>query len=454
MNVLFFVQPGTNSRSTLLDLMKGFRRSGHDALHLDLEPVWSAVSRVEHDQALRYRLVSEFTAMVRTFLEENRIDLSVAMWANALTSMSAAAGPGGAAGARAMSIFDLIPQKHLCYWLDAPQWAHDGELPSLMGTPLGDLLRSGQVYHAINNAATGAEMGEVFGMRNVIPQHYGIDEETFRPREATKEFDIVFALGPGDPPPTGLMLEMLDAREPDIDAIRHEQAERLRGRLLAMATRFKVQAGAAGAVLEALLQSQLADRHTPVLARLKAIGATSPSARSAMAELVGNPRLFVDVSMTVRLVESWERAFTLTYLSRHLKCAVFGPGGQTLDAWGTSATRLGELNWEEQSAAYARGRLGLNVMRWQDDEGLNVKPYEITASGTACLCARRRGIDTLFAPGEEIAVFEGPAEARRVAEELLSDSDRLSAMAAAGRARTLRDYTWTAVARDLMDAMA
>lgn len=452
MNVVFFIQPGTNSRCTLLDLMKGFERAGHRVMPLELGPVWEVFNRAGPNQALRTFLVSQFTAMVRRMLIDNAVELSVAMWANALMTLSAAAGPGGGQP-RALSLFDLIGQKHLCYWLDAPHWAHEGQITEEVDAPLGDLLRSGNIHHAINNGATAEEMRSVFGMKNVIPQPYGIDETVFRPHETSREFDIVMALGPGDAPPTRLMLEMLSADEPDTAAIRHEQAELIRRRVMSSAERFGSESRSARQLLEALVQSQLTDRHRPMLARLQGL-CVEPACRAAASVMLQDPSLFVDVTMQIRAMESWERAFTLAYLSRRYRCAVFGGGLSGLDGWEADVVRLGPLSWEEQSVAYSRARLGLNIMRWQDDAGLNIKPYEITASGAACLCARRAGIEELFDPAHEIAVFEGPAEAARVAGELLADPARLDAMARAGRARTLRDHTWTAVADKLARAVA
>lgn len=452
MNVVFFIQPGTNSRSTLIDLMRGFEHAGHSVIPLELGPVWDVFNRAGQNQPVRSFLVGQFTAMVRKMMADRRVDLSVAMWANALMTLSAAGG-SGEDEPRARSLFDLIGQKHLCYWLDAPHWAHEGRIVEAADEPLGDLLRSACIHHAINNSATAEEMRCVFGMRNVIAQAYGIDETVFRPHAVPKEFDIVMALGPGDAPPTRLMLEMLDSDKPDTAAIRHEQAELVRRRVMALADRFGSEARGARRLLESLVQSQLTDRHKPVLARLREFF-HDPACRVAVGVMLSNPGLFVDVTMQMRAMESWERAFTLTYLSKRFRCAVFGGGAAGLDGWGAQAVRLGPLAWPDQAAAYSRARLGLNVMRWQDDAGLNVKPYEITASGAACLCARRAGVEEVFEPGSEIAVFEGPAQAARLAGELLGDPARLERLADAGRARTLRDHTWTVVARNLTRAMA
>ena len=103
---------------------------------------------------------------------------------------------------------------------------------------------------------------------------------------------------------------------------------------------------------------------------------------------------------------------------------------------------IGPVPYDAMSGVYARGRLALNVMRWQDDVGLNLKPLEITASGVPCLCERRAGLDGLFEIGTEIESFDSPATLARTARVLLADEDRRVALAEAGRARTVRDHTW------------
>lgn len=459
MMILFFVQPGTNSRSTLLDMASGFERAGHTVLRWELAPMWQAAQR---DPARRLQVMSDFTGMVGAFIKSNRIDFSVAMWGNALVSMANVPLPGGKdfGGRNLGSIFDLLGHKHVCYWLDAPQWAAEGSAVKTLANPEGEILRSPLLHHVINNEATGREMSQVLRLPNVIAQSYGINEEVFRPRDPMPkpEFDLVFGLGPGDPPPSRLMLEQVGAEGPDTEAIRHEMAERIRPKLKAIAARWPAAIAdtpALGAMLERLLKSQLTDRHTPILSRLNAMASADAEAAPAITHLLGDIPLFVDLTSLIRATETWERAFTVAYLAKRFRCALFGPGGgEALAPWGmgmgTHVAYLGNLKWEEQPLAYARGRLGLNIMRWQDDAGLNVKPYEITGSGVGCLCAHRTGVERLFDLGREILTFEGPAAAAEVAGKALSDAGRLARIAEAGCARTHRDHTWTAVAQRLV----
>jgi spore maturation protein CgeB len=155
--------------------------------------------------------------------------------------------------------------------------------------------------------------------------------------------------------------------------------------------------------------------------------------------------------MAVRGVEQFERAFVVSYLSRRFNCATFGSGDYS--AWGCRAHRFGELAYEDQAKVYSRGRIGLNVGRWQDDAGLNLKSYEITASGAACLCGWRNGFNESFVDGVEAVSFRSPADAAQKARELLAAPSRLASVAAAGRERTLREHTWGAWSGSVLSAM-
>jgi len=229
------------------------------------------------------------------------------------------------------------------------------------------------------------------------------------------------------------MLRQLDSDRPDTHAIRADLAERLERRLAPLVADERLT--------RALVRSQLEDRHTPMLDRFDAIRPTLPDeSAAALDALLADPARFVDTTMKLRTMESWERAFTIAYLSKHARCAVMGAAD--FGGWPINAERIGNVTEEEMPRVYSRSKLAMNVMRWQDDRGLNLKPFEITASGTACLCAHRAGLDELWKPGEEIASFEGPAQALETARELLQCDARRRAIAEAGRVRTLSCHTW------------
>lgn len=444
MNILAFLMLGSNSRSIMLDCARGFEGAGHRLFLWELAPMFGTYQRYA---SMRVQMQGELSSIVRSFIETNRIDASIGMWANTLLALQNTMVPGDA-GPRIQTYFDTIDHPHLLMWLDAPHWAHGNDFRQHLGT---SLVSQRRVSHFINNKETAREMTDVLGFNNVHARSYGVNQHTFRPYpEMEKSFDIVFGSGPGDPPPTPLALKELESDEPDMMAIRQEAAGRVMPGLVDIARSLPANGVGCEGLFRALVKAQVENRDEPMLSRLARL-AGDASLSPAVEVVRRDPRLFVKATMAVRGVEQFERAFTVAYLSRRFNCAVFGSGDYS--AWGCKAHRFGEVAYADQAKVYSRGRIGLNVGRWQDDAGLNLKCFEITASGAACLCARRGGFDEAFTDGVEAVAFRSPADAARKARGLLDDPGRLAAVAGAGRARTLRDHTWDEWAKDMLKAM-
>ena len=436
MNVLFLLHAGTNSRDIFRGMIRGFRDAGHTAIVWELAPMLQMING--SDPRSRPPTQAALTRMVKAHIDANEIDLCLCMWANGLLSVT-----NGTKDGRPASFYEIAGVPLLMWWLDAPHWCQRDALAPLYNTPL---LGSDKIISLINIAATADEMRRIMGFANVIDRPYGIDPNLYTPHPGERtSYDIVFAAGPGDPEPTPAMLRELESDDPDTDAIRRDQADRLRPRLAGL-VRDPVLA-------DAMIDSQLEDRHRPVLERLEAIETTlDGEPAQALRDLLRAPARFADATMALRTVENWERAFITAYLSQRFGCALMGSGG--FPGWPIRAERLGEVPEADMPRVYARSRLALNVMRWQDDAGLNVKPFEITASGAACLCARRSGLGSLWLPGVEIADFEGPHEAVRVARELIADDARRVALAEAGLARTRSEHTWARRSEQLAERLS
>lgn len=438
MRILFFAHSGTNSRDILLDMARGFEKAGHEVIRWELEP-WLGLYKAGGDQ--QRAVIQQATSMLAKFIDVNRIDFSVGMWANALGSLAHAFRDG-----HPVSFFEVINHPHLMFWLDAPHWAAGGGMQDIFHSPL---LRTDRIRHYVNNAGIAREMTEVLGFGRVLGRRYGINEDVFRPhRDEPRRFHVVFGTGPGDGKPSELMLRELESDDPDVNAIRRERAERVRTKLDEHAASF------AGDMREpmtelfrALLDRRLGPTGTPILDDLESLESTGHSA--AGVSLRANAKALVLAFAHLRTIDAWRRAFTITYLSRHLNCGVFGSA--SLEHWPCRATMLGDLKYADMARAYSSGLIGLNAMRWQDDIGLNLKPYEITASGACLLCDRRVGLGDVFVDGTEAESFACPGEALRKARSLIANPERTRRIAEAGRERTLRDHTWTAAADELTD---
>ncbi|MCG8405865.1 MAG: sulfotransferase [Phycisphaerales bacterium] len=432
LRILCFQHPGTNSRDIFSDIIEGYRDAGHEVFVLELAPLWKQTAPGTSVDNQR-KATELFVETVVSFARTNRIDLCITLWANAVLSMGIFENK---------SFFEHAGLPVLMHWLDAPQWAHQGQVTSWPTWRVNGPLSA----HVINNSATAAEVQGVMGFSNVLSVPNAASPRMFRPYDTgPQEFDIVFGVGADNSEPTDLMLAELKKDDPDIVAIRKSEGERLRPALekllldsVAQPTKSgpEVVASLVGRMIDARMQS----RNEPVLGQFAQVSKAHPELANLVLGLLQNPKHYVAFSMLLRDMESWERAFTFVYLSRYFKCATFGLT-EPFKSWPGEWGYLGSLKYEDQAKAYSRSRFGLNVMRWQDDIGLNLKPFEITLSGACLLQSYRVGIEEMF-DDSQIVVFDTPKACRENVERLLHAPDELKRRAAAGRARSLSTHCW------------
>ncbi|QNN22323.1 glycosyltransferase family 1 protein [Planctomycetales bacterium ZRK34] len=443
MRLLFLLQPGTNSRSIFQDLIAGCRALGHDVLIFELEPIWSLSQRAPQQ---RTAVQGDISRMLATFIQNNKIDLTIGMWANALTTLGLVNHNG-----KVVTLFDAIEHPHLMIWLDSPERANDGSIVPLFGA---GVMKSPWLFHFINNTGTAAEMTELFGFNpdTVLPSRYGINPEVFcpQPDAASKRYDIMFSAGGGDrwQTPTPLMLDQVKSDEPDLDAIRTELAKQVNPKLDVISQNFDAATRpAVREVMTQLMTMQVERRDMPMVDRLNLIR-RDDSLTGAVTTFTSRHNLYVQATQAIRSIEHFARAFSFVYLSRFFNCGMFGSAD--FSAWGCEVKSAGFVDYDKQAAVYDQAHLGLSVMRWQDEVGIHIKPMEIAASGVAPLAWSRRGLGDLYTPGKEIVTYEGLSEAREKVSALLADPTGLSALAESAYQRTLRDHTWSSVCAELL----
>jgi hypothetical protein len=425
--LLFLSHPGTNSRDILFDMADGYREAGAEILTFELGPLWAGTD--PSTGRLREADVRLYAGAVEAFARANQIDAAVSMWANGAFSLGTWEGK---------SFFEYVGLPVVMQWLDAPHWANDGDA---LEAP-ASVLNGPHSIHVINNAATAQEMNQILGFSNVLCLSNAASPARFRPYPvARKDFDIVFAVGADSTQPTELMLAELDKDEPDIAAIRAEAAQNLRPQLCESLRGLWGDVAGLDEFVDAMLRERLANRHEPVLQQIARVANAHRSLAPRILALLQDRRRYVDFTMALRGgIESWERAFTFVYLSRYFRCAAFGLS-RPFEGWPGQWEWLGTLPHEDQAKAYSRGSFGLNVMRWQDDAGLNLKPFEITLSGACLLQSYRVGFEAHFDAGQAVA-FHTPQECRRKVMELLAEPSRVEAIALAGRARSFSQHCW------------
>lgn len=439
MRILFLQHPGGNSRDIFFDIIEGYRQAGHETFVFELGPLWSQTEGQTLPQ-VRQACVKLYGETLLAFAWQNRIDLCASLWANGIMSLGDWEG---------RSFFEHARLPILMHWLDAPHWAHSGrvmELPSAY-------FNGPHCFHVVNNPATAAELQGVLGFANVLAVHNAASPTSFQPRPALekddaaekgyaveKEFDIVFGVGDDRSQPTDVMLDELRKDEPDVQAVRASAAAALRPQLLDVAAEAMQKSEDAERFVDEMIRVRLACRDEPMLDQIARLATQLPAMAPAVLTLLQNAKAFTRFSMTLREMENWERAFVFACFARDFRCASFGLS-EPFKAWPGDRTHLGELAYKEQATAYGRARFGLNVMRWQDDVGLNLKPFEITLSGACLLQSYRAGIEDLFDESEAV-VFRTPQEGRRKVAELLADPARIERMAVAGRERSLKAHCW------------
>lgn len=433
LNLLFLRQPGGNSREIFNDLIRGMAQAGHAVTVVDLADLWRANNS---DPASRPRRNAEFTLQLAAAVRTHRFDATFGFWANLLTCVAPVIMDG-----RARDPFEAIGVPHVMYWLDAPHWAHGGELVASLHAPV---FRDPHVAHVVNNDAIAREMTSVFGFGPTSAVPYGVNADVFTPRPPTARYQLVINLGPGDPAPTPSMLAALSSDDPPMDELRRQVADAARPEVQALLGPI---GGGAIELGMALLDSQLADSHRPLLDRLGSLGERFPGAAERILE---SPTRWVQLSSLVRSVRGWERAFVACWMARRFSTAIVGDFSV---AWPCEAARLGAVAQEDLAAAYAQAPVALSVMRWQDDQGVNIKPLEITASGVACVTGQRAGLSSLFEIGREVRAFDSPAEASATVRLLLDSPGVRSDLAAAGLDRTRRNHTWRSRAEALADVV-
>lgn len=458
MRFLALIPPGTNSRSIFADLLRGLQLAGHTVFFEDLSAFILEQQRMLRESGGRPTAAVQGMATTYARALENTFaargcDAMITLWVDPLMALPfVKADPKGEHSASFTEVLG-IPVIH--YWLDAPFWAYEGRLLPHMDK---DRFTSPLHIHVVNNPGTAEEMRRVLGFRSVIDLPYGVDEAVFRPWPVDRTHDLAINAGPGDEPPTEIMRAELARDVPDIEAIRRDQADRARPMLADMLKGIALSATGsnASALAAAWLDEQLTNPDRPMLEKLHAAAGRCDGAEPIVNALIAYPgsgKHWAIAGAIVRRVECWQRAFVAAHLSHRFKCLIIGHCGELWNraGWDVRGDRIGPAPYHELGLHYSRCAAGLNVMRYQDDVGSNIKGLECAASGCVPLQRRRVGMDALLRPGAESLYFDSPVQARDRLSEILKTPEQRRQLAAAARAAVESRHTWKSRAAELVE---
>jgi hypothetical protein len=140
----------------------GFAHAGQEVLTLEVGEGLAGGASARRGQ--RCAIMSAASEQLAKIVKRERIDATFGMWANGLTTYM-----HGMQEGKPATVFDLIGVPHVCYWLDAPHWAHSGAIQPYYRHAL---IASPMLTHVINNEATAEEMRRVLGFGRTIAQAY------------------------------------------------------------------------------------------------------------------------------------------------------------------------------------------------------------------------------------------------------------------------------------------
>ncbi len=99
----------------------------------------------------------------------------------------------------------------------------------------------------------------------------------------------------------------------------------------------------------------------------------------------------------------------------------------------------GMCNYQEIPEVLGSAKMGLNILRPQNEEGHNIRTYEIPATGTLMLTERSKELLNLFAEDKEAVYFSSPDELKQKVEYLLENPALIESIAEAGYKKALEN---------------
>jgi spore maturation protein CgeB len=191
--------------------------------------------------------------------------------------------------------------------------------------------------------------------------------------------------------------------------------------------------------------------------RLRRLGLNSEYFRIGFDErvlsLMGDVKKDIELSF-VGGISSHHRGSNslLEYLSEYTPIRVFGYGARTLPPTSPIIRRhAGEVWGLSMYRTLARSRITLNRhIDVAENYANNMRLFEATGTGSMLLTDRKDNLSDLFEIGKEVVAYSSKEEAAELVGHYLDHPEEAEDIAAAGRARTLRDHTYSQRMQELV----
>jgi len=425
--VLFLLNPGRLSRHYVVGLVNAARRVGIDYATLELEPLWRKIAGSDPQGAMR-----EVHAGVARLVSSLGITHAVGYCHTGTSDLGLRRGEHP-------TLLASLGVRHIMLWTDHPNWLLNG---CSLDEPLRWALDHPLHTHVLKSGTAADEARAVLGWRNLHAVAVGEDFENLLPQSGVEcVHDAVAIVGGAEPVPRELIASLADdAPDPAaLDTLRRAAAVRAFREFVAREPGGSGRAASLDALASRWLNLKLARPRDSFFRLSLEVDAEHGD---ALAFLRGTARRWYGAVAALRTMVAWRRSFTLAWLARRVNMGVYGASGAPLGI-AQQPGADGWVDYDRQSGVYSRGACAININAAWDEEGCSHKPFQIAASGAACVHWATRGLEELFDPRHEIAVGAHPHHMLDHIRSLAGSSRARSAMAEAMRERGKLDHDWT-----------
>lgn len=426
--LLVLLNPGAVSRWYMLGIGRAAERLGIFAGSIELGEVWQKLGK--GGEASRRAIAEE----VRAHCRRERVTHAIGYVHNGVFEFGVEEDSRfGEAG-----LLAAMGVRHICLWTDHPHWAVNGS--ALEPVPRR-VLGHPMYRHVVKSESAAAELREMAGWADVVSMAMAEDAELLRPAAGALEtHDVVAILSDACAPPEALA-DMLAREDPDPLEMMERMAPAARlaceTALSGMGMSGELSARAEEFVRE-WMQAKLASPHDSLW---RGAGRLESRHGEVLGWLRADIRRWRGATAGLGALTAWRRSFWLAWLARRVDVGVYGSDARGITPNQAESARA-RVAYRDQPAVYARGRVALNINAAHDEEGLTHKPFQIAASGVACVHHATRGLGECFERGREMMAFERGPELLEAVRQLSSDAGARRAMAEAARGRLERDHTW------------
>lgn len=418
-SLLILLNPGRVTRHCLLDMADAARSLGIPVHTYELGPLWAMIQSGKPAEPAAYA----------AWLAERNVGAVLGYTCNGVTEFPFFRNAEG----RPVSLFEYLGISHIMWWTDHPQWANER---IALRPELQPVLSSPNQYHFLKSDAAAREVREILGWRNCMGMPVAENPDRYAPNAVREpEFDLVCITG-APPALDGELEVLLECDDPRLDEILRIVERKCVVQLQSLFRQHGPQT--MWTALERLAADWCGGRRAETLTTAYEVFTQLESEHPDATQWVrANYQVYFSALEILWQFGRWQRTFYVRYLARFFKVGVFGSD------W--SSVGLGPGGWvdyDDQAAVYARGRIALNISQAGDEQGVAHKPFQIAAARVPMAHLFRRGLEECFVPRDEVSTFESPREARERIGKLLDDPARREAMAGAAYERVRRDHTW------------